>query len=481
MRKIKSIHFLHCCSKPSDHLGERLQFALGGGSNLCRIHLRRLHHAQHRYIFPQCCLAHAADGCVAYAALGHVGYTLQRLVVAVVGSQTEVCYCILYLLALIERRAAVYAVRDAEFAHLFLQVAALRIGAIENGYTLIVAFVQPVQSEYLPCHSGTLLTVGAVAGQMQTLACLLLRIYLLVYLPFVLVNKTVGSVHNVLRRAVVALQFEQFGTCVTVLESKNILDCCPAETVYALRVIAHHTNVVLRLCQQFDDQVLRMVGILILIHEHVPEPLLVALTHLGVVAQQQYRVHQQVVKVHRIGLLQPAVILGIDGRHLVQPLQAVNLRKLFVLCVCLREDKRRFGSTDPLEHCTRTVDLVIELQIFYNLFYQTLLVGCVVDGKISRESYILCLGAQHTRTDAVERTHPQVTSYILAHQTDDTLLHLTRGFVGEGQREYMPCRYTLSQQVGNLVGQHTSLAGTGSGYHQQRTVVVRNGGTLTFV
>ena len=120
---------------------------------------------------------------------------------------------------------------------------------------------------------------------MQTLAFLLLRIDLLEYLPLVLVDKTVGCIDDVLRRTVVTLQFEELGSLIAVLEVQYVLYRCPAETVYTLRIITYDTYMVLRFSQQFDYQVLRMVGVLVLIHQHVPEPLLVALAHLAVVTQ----------------------------------------------------------------------------------------------------------------------------------------------------------------------------------------------------
>ena len=283
--ELKRIHLLHLLCELLNLLGECLQFTSCGCGYLCGIHLRRLHYAQHRYTLAQSCLTHPRNARIAYAAFGYVHYSLQRLIVAAVCRQTEVCNGILYFLALIERHSAINAVRDTEFAHLFLKVSALCVRAVQDGYLFIVAMVELMHTQDLLGNSCTLLAVAAVAGQLQPFADFFFRIDLFVYLSFVLVNKAVGGIDDILGRAVVTLQFEQFGTRVAVLEREDILNRSPAKTVYTLCIITHHAYMVLRFSQQFDNQVLCVVGILVLIHQHVPEPLLVALTHLGVVVQ----------------------------------------------------------------------------------------------------------------------------------------------------------------------------------------------------
>ena len=60
------------------------------------------------------------------------------------------------------------------------------------------------------------------------------------------------------------------------------------------------------------DLVLRHVGVLVLVDQHVLEPLLIVRQHIGMVAEQLDGLHQQVVEVHRPGLQQPGLIVGVD-------------------------------------------------------------------------------------------------------------------------------------------------------------------------
>ena len=64
--------------------------------------------------------------------------------------------------------------------------------------------------------------------------------------------------------------------------------------------------------EQQDELVLRRVGVLVLVDQDVLEALLVVREHVGVLAEQRDGVHEQVVEVHRAGLLQAGLVLGVD-------------------------------------------------------------------------------------------------------------------------------------------------------------------------
>ena len=64
--------------------------------------------------------------------------------------------------------------------------------------------------------------------------------------------------------------------------------------------------------EEQDDLVLRHVGVLVLVDEDVLESLVVVLEHVGVGAEQPHGVDEQVVEVHRPGLQQAGLVLGVD-------------------------------------------------------------------------------------------------------------------------------------------------------------------------
>ena len=61
-----------------------------------------------------------------------------------------------------------------------------------------------------------------------------------------------------------------------------------------------------------------MVRVLVLVHEHVPEPAAVLLGHLRKGLEEVDRDHDQVVEVHRAGLQQTALVFSVGlGQGLV--------------------------------------------------------------------------------------------------------------------------------------------------------------------
>ena len=60
-----------------------------------------------------------------------------------------------------------------------------------------------------------------------------------------------------------------------------------------------------------DDLVLGHVGVLVLVDQDVLESLAIVLEHVGVLAEQLDDLHQQVVEVHRPGLLKAGLVLGV--------------------------------------------------------------------------------------------------------------------------------------------------------------------------
>ena len=464
LRKLKGVELLHLEPVLLHVVGKRYEPTLEGRGDLADIGLGRLHDLHHRHALAHGGVEHATEGGGTDLVVTiDIDDALQRLVVATIDGYAEVSYRILDLLALVEAQAAVDAVRDTQLAHLVLKAAALGIGAVEDSYIFVIAPVEPMQTEYLPRHGTALLAVGTVACEVQAFAGFFLRVHLFVDLPFVLMDEAVGGIDDVLRGAVVSLELEESGAGVAVLEVEDILDGGSAEAVDALGIVAYDAHVVLRFGKESDDEVLGVIGVLVLIDEHMPEPLLVAAADVGVGFEQQDGVHEQIIEIHGIGSPQAPVVLGIDGGHTVEALHAVGLGVGVVGSIRFGREESGLGGTDAREDDAGLVDLVVELELTDYLLDQALLVGLVVDGEIVGEAYMFGFSSQDTCTHAVERAHPQVARHLVAHQPNDALLHLARGFVGEGQGEDVSGGYALGEQVSNLIGEHTRLARACSG------------------
>ena len=131
-------------------------------------------------------------------------------------------------------------------------------------------------------------------------------------LSLVLFNQAVRSMHDKLRRPVVLLQFKQPGTLILFLEIQNIVNISPSETIDALGIVTHHTDSSMFMCQQQDNLLLGIVGVLILIDQYILETLDIFLPDILMVTQQDKGLDKQIIKVHRIRLMTTFHIALID-------------------------------------------------------------------------------------------------------------------------------------------------------------------------
>ena len=122
----------------------------------------------------------------------------------------------------------------------------------------------------------------------------------------------VGRVEDGLGAAVVLVEHDRGDVVERLLELGDVAQVGAAEAVHALVVIADDGDLAVLGGEQQGDLVLRHVGVLVLVDQDVLEPLLVVRQHVGVVAEQLDRLHQQVVEVHRPGLEQARLVLDVD-------------------------------------------------------------------------------------------------------------------------------------------------------------------------
>ena len=289
----------------------------------------------------------------------------------------------------------------------------------------------------------------------------------------------VRRVEDRLRRAVVLLQQHRGGVRVVALELQDVADRRTAEGVDGLVGVADDRQlgrlvrrVRLGLGEFPDEDVLGVVGVLVLVDQHVPEPAAVVIGHRREVLQQPHRGHDQVVEVQRVRLAQPPLVAGVDvGEHLLA-------RGGRLVRPGLRRHELVLEIADLRGHRARRVALGVQIEFLEHQRHQPLGVVGVVDREGRLEVQVLGLGAQHPHAHRVERRDPHRLRP-RPDQRRDALLHLARGLVGEGDGEDLPGRRAaLGEQVGDAVGEHPGLARPGAGDDQQRPALVHDRGAL---
>lgn len=148
--------------------------------------------------------------------------------------------------------------------------------------------------------------------------------------------------------------------------------------------------------QLVDDKVLGKVGILILIDQKVAKLVLVKLQHVGVIAEENIGIEQQVVEVHRTG---PGTTAPIGLVYIADkgPLRLhVGLVQGGIGSIGRGGDEGILGVGDNSLHGSRFVDFVVERHLLDNCLYEAARVGLVVNRKVAREAYPLGMSTQDT-------------------------------------------------------------------------------------
>src|SRR5680860_1126024 len=108
--------------------------------------------------------------------------------------------------------------------------------------------------------------------------------------------------------AVVPLEPDDLGARKVGLESEDIIDLRAPPAIDRLVVVADAANIAVALGEQAEPQILRDVRILIFVHQHIEETLLIFGEHVGLLLEQPQILQQEIPEIGGIKLLQPALI-----------------------------------------------------------------------------------------------------------------------------------------------------------------------------
>ena len=215
-----------------------------------------------------------------------------------------------------------------------------------------------------------------------------------------------------------------------------------------------------------------MVGVLVLVDQHVPEPAAVLLGHLRKGLEEVDRDHDQVVEVHRAGLHQAALVLAVGlGQGLLPRGPRAGGEGLVVDQLVLQV--RHLGG-----HGLRRELLGVELELTADQRHQALRIRLIVDGERRGVAEPPGLPAQDAHAGRMESHHPHGPNP-RADQRGDAGGHLASRLVGKGDGQDLVRRHiTRGEQVGDPVGEHAGLARTRAGHDEQRAALMHHGSAL---
>ena len=407
-----------------------------------------------------------AHGGVADAAARHVDDPLEGEVVGRLRGGAQIGEGVADFLALVEARAADDAIVEAERDEALLEGAHLERGAHEDGDVVervaacAAAARSPRRWRGLPPPSprprrgGPARASGSLAVGEQRLA----------EPAFIVGDEMRGGGEDRAGRAVVALEPDHLRAGEVVLEAEDVVDLGAAPAIDRLVVVADAADVLARLGEEAQPEILRDIGVLILVDQHVAELAVIVGEHVRLLAEEAQAFEQQVAEIDGVQHLQPRLIGGVEfGAAAIGESAAFARRQI------LRRPAAVLPVVDDAGERARRPALLVDILGLDDLLHQADLIVGVEDGEVRLQADQLGVAAQELDADRMERAEPLHALDGAADELADALLHLARGLVGEGDGEDFPRpRLAGGEQMGDARRQHARLAGAGAGEHQNR-------------
>jgi hypothetical protein len=286
-------------------------------------------------------------------------------------------------------------------------------------------------------------------------------------LPKVVRDRRVGERQDLRRRSVVARQPVGRRAGIPLREAEDVLERRAAEGVDRLRVVADHGDVSSELPHPVHDLALELVGVLVLVHEHVLVGALELLGRVGRFLQQALPGQQQIVVVAGVGDPLPLAV-PLEDREDVR-LQLQEVRR------ALGQDLgERPGGVDRVgveveQHVSfREAPLDDrDLPVRGRRLEELAGVFLVEDREVRSDPDPRPEPPQDPVADGVESA-PHQAPGIHRQERLDPPQHLPGGLVGEGQEHDPPRVGSGFDQAGNPVDQRPGLPGPGPRDDQDR-------------
>ena len=177
-----------------------------------------------------------------------------------------------------------------------------------------------------------------------------------------------------------------------------------------------------------------MVGVLVLVHQHVPEFALIILQNILVLLQKLNGDVDDIVKIQGVVVLQPGLIFAVGTGNVLRPdipgalcpVQHLPGGHHFVLL-----------PADGAKDIFRRKRLVVQLHVLDDLFHDALGVRRIVNGKAPGKAHPLDVPPQDAAAGGMKRHRPDVLR-LRAEKIGKPLLHFVCGLVGKGDGNDAP-------------------------------------------
>ena len=377
-------------------------------------------------------LAHSR---LAKTTLGHIDDPLEGEIIGALADNAEIGHRIADFLPFIKARAADDAVIQPERHEPLFEFAHLEGGAHEDCHVVERMALALQLLDFLANRAGFLFGIPArMHGHLVVLGVRLLGEQRLAEAALIMGDQMGGSAENMLGRAVIAFKPHHLGAGKIALEAEDVFHLRTAPAIDRLVIVTHAADVgrlVLRaLCEKPQPQILRRVGVLILVNKDVAEFAVIVGEHIRMRAEQTDRQAEKIAEIDRIQRLQ-ARLIGREKRAAFSVGKGTG--------IALRDFRRSkslvLPAVDHLCELAGRPALVVDAFGLDQLLDQPDHIVGVENGEIGAQADKFGMAAQKFHTDRMEGAEPGHALDSAADQNADALLHLARGLVrkGDGQ------------------------------------------------
>ncbi len=298
------------------------------------------------------------------------------------------------------------------------------------------------------------------------LAVLALRAQSLAEPVLIVRDEVRGRAENMGVGAVVTFQPDHLGAREILLETQDVVDLRAAPAIDRLVVVADAAQIARALREQAQPQILRDVGVLVLVDQHVAEALVIDREHVRVLAENPDRLQQEIAEIGGVQDLQPVLIGGVKLFALTVGKQCAIARRHV-----LRRQAAVLPAVDGPGEAARRPALLVDIFGRQDLLDEADLVVGIEDREARLQPCEFGMAAQDLRADRMERAEPRHAFRRIADKRRDAVLHLARGLVGEGHgQDFGRPGFTGRQNMRDARGQDSRLAGARAGEDEQGAV-----------
>ena len=206
-RKLIRICICNTCAKTLYHLGETNQFLQSRSRHIQFRLFCMANHIHHRVAHLTTCFTNFRYCRLANTAQWIVDHARKGLIIMGINRQSEISNGIFNLFTLVETHTTINPVWNTQVTQLILYHTRLSIRAVHHRNVFITNALT-VQYLHLLGYCLTLISIGHITTQLQSIPQCQLRIYCLRNLTTIMANQRVRGVHNGLGRTIITLQLK---------------------------------------------------------------------------------------------------------------------------------------------------------------------------------------------------------------------------------------------------------------------------------